>query len=147
MQEAPKATTYSGTCHCGGIKVELTSAVAPEAAMVRECQCSFCRQHGAKAVSDPAGKVCFTELTAGALHRYTFGLRTADFLVCANCGAYMGCVLTDGDATYGIANILTFKDKALFTASPIKADYDSETKAERIERRRTKWTPAEVVQN
>ncbi len=138
-------TTYKGSCHCGAITVEHSSAVPPQAAEVRECQCSFCRLHGARAVSDPQGELCFTEHTAGALHRYRFSLNTADFLICRNCGAYLGCVLSNGDELYGIVNINTLDDKALFTSPPIAAVYDSEDTASRIARRKARWTPASVL--
>ncbi len=139
------AVTYQGRCHCGAITVEHTSDIPPAEAEVRECQCSFCRLHGARAVSDPAGQVRFTEQTPGTLNRYSFGLKTADFVLCRNCGTYMGCILTDGEAAYGIVNIRTLNDKALFTSQPIAADYDSEDQSGRIARRKSKWTPAVVI--
>ncbi|NNE23230.1 MAG: hypothetical protein HKN11_11540 [Rhizobiales bacterium] len=137
--------TFHGTCHCGALKVDYESAKDPAKTTVRECQCSFCRLHAAKAVSDPDGTLRFTEQTAGALNRYVFGLRTAEFLTCHTCGAYMGCILTDGDAAWGIVNIRTLADGATFTAPPTAADYDAETTAARITRRKAMWTPAEIL--
>lgn len=136
---------YKGQCHCGAIKVDYESGIAPADVQVRECQCSFCRMHGAKAVSDPAGTLHFTEQDPGALNRYRFGLNTADFIVCTNCGAYMGCILTDGEESYGIVNIRTLEDGAKFTYQPAAAVYDAETTEDRIARRKANWTPAEVV--
>ena len=139
--------TYSGQCHCGAVKVEHISAIAPAAAEIRECQCSFCRMHGARAVSDPNGRLRFSELRPGALQHYRFGLATADFLVCSQCGVYVGCVLTDGDDSVGIVNIRTLEDNALFTSQPIAADYDGEQKSDRVTRRLTNWTPAVMEHN
>jgi hypothetical protein len=33
------------------------------------------------------------------LLRYRFGLKTADFLVCENCGIYMAAVISTGDSS------------------------------------------------
>lgn len=138
-------TLYTGSCHCGALKVDYESAENPAETIVRECQCSFCRLHAARAISDPAGKLWFTEQIEGTLNRYRFGLNTADFIVCTNCGAYMGCILTDGAQSYGIVNIRTLQDGAKFTQQPAAAVYDAETTNDRIARRKAKWTPAQVV--
>lgn len=137
-------TSYKGQCHCGALEVEFESTVAPGEIEVRECQCSFCRMHRARAASDPAGAIRFTEQTPGTLNRYRFGLNTADFIVCNTCGAYMGVVLTDGDDGWGVVNIHTLRDGAKFTSTPIAADYDKETTPDRIARRKKMWTPAAV---
>ena len=112
---------------------------------VRECQCSFCRIHGARAASDPSGSLTFSETIPGALNRYRFGLRTADFLVCNGCGAYMGCILTTEDGAWGVVNLNTLRDRARFVQPPTRFDYDSEDTAGRIKRRKQKWTPASTT--
>ncbi len=139
------STVYRGRCHCGAIEVEYTSGIAPAEAELRECQCSFCRKHGALATSDPGGCLRFIERAPGSLNRYVFGLKTADFFTCRTCGVYVGIILRDGDDGYGIVNIRTLQDAAQFTAEPIAADYDAETTDQRIARRKAMWTPAEAV--
>ena len=136
--------TYQGRCHCGAVSVAFSSDIPPAEAEVRECQCSFCRLHGARATSDPDGRLVFTEHEPDTLKRYAFGLKTADFLVCSRCGVYIGIQLTAG-APVGIVNINTLDDRALFTAEPITADYDYEDTAGRIARREAKWTPTEII--
>jgi len=138
-------TLYKGQCHCGAIEIEYTSAVAPANAEVRACQCSFCRLHGALATSDPDGHLRFIERAPGTLNRYVFGLKTADFFTCRACGVYVGIILSDGDRGYGIVNIHALADGSRFSAVPIAADYDAETTADRIARRKQMWTPAEVI--
>ena len=138
-------TTHKGQCHCGSITVEFESEIAAEDAELRECQCSFCRMHGAKAVADPNGSMSFAEITPGTLNRYRFGLNTADFIVCHNCGIYMGCILSDGDNHYGIVNIRALNDRAKYTSTPTAFDYDAETTSDRIARRKAKWTPAKLI--
>ena len=98
-----------------------------------------------RAVADPNGTLCFTENTPGTLHRYRFGLNTADFILCHNCGIYMGCILTDGANHYGIVNIRALSDQSKYTSAPAAFDYDTETTSNRVARRKTKWTPAKLV--
>jgi hypothetical protein len=44
---------FKGQCHCGAIRVELTSDRPPDEQALGACQCSFCRKHNARAFSDP----------------------------------------------------------------------------------------------
>lgn len=133
---------YRGTCHCGGVAVDYETAVPPGEAEVRACQCSFCRMHGARAVSDPEGRLSFAEKTPGALRRYSFALKTADYILCGTCGAYLGAALSDdAGGGYGIVNILVLDTPEAFTQAPQPFDYDAESVAARIARRRERWTP------
>ena len=85
--------TYEGACHCGSVVVWFETKQAPEALQVRADGCGFCRRHGAKSVTDPEGWLEF-RAAPGSLRRYQFGHRTADFLICAECGVYIGAVTT-----------------------------------------------------
>lgn len=137
-------THYTGQCHCGSIKVDYVSSVAPDETVVRACQCAFCRMHQSLAVSDPNGRLTFTEATPGAVQAYRFGLKTSDFIVCRTCGAYAGALMEHEGKTVGIANIHLFDDKASFTAEPTGMNYDAEDQEARIARRAEKWTPVRL---
>ena len=139
-------TKHLGSCHCGGIAVEYISEVAPENTMLRECQCSFCRMHQALAVSDPAGRAVVRETEAWRLHRYRFALGTADFILCANCGAYAGAVLEAEGRSVGIVNARLLDGVAVFTAEPTAMDYSAEGEGGRVARRLEKWMPTTVEQ-
>ncbi len=135
-------TFHKGTCHCGGVAVAYESAVPPSETQVRACQCSFCRKHGALAISDPGGTIEFTESRPGAMRRYRFALGTADYILCGTCGAYLGAVMSEeSGGAYGIVNIRVLDEPDMFTQSPQPAVYDAETEAQRIARRRQRWTP------
>jgi len=134
--------TYHGTCHCGGMSVAYQSAVPPAETEIRACQCAFCRMHASLTVSDPNGALRFGEKAPGVMRRYTFGLKTADYLLCGICGAYLGAVMRDRAVrAYGIVNIRVLADRAAFTRPERPAVYDGETVAQRIARRRARWTP------
>ncbi len=133
---------YEGGCHCGGVRVAFESAIAAADMEVRACQCSFCRMHQSLTVSDPDGAVHFTERTAGAMRRYRFGLATADFIICGQCGAYLGAVMGDGDTGgHAIVNTRVLDDRDAFDRPPRPAIYDDEDVSARVARRRARWTP------
>src|ERR687887_204669 len=48
---------FRGQCHCGAIRVELTTDRQPSDQVLGACQCSFCRKHNARAFSDPKAHV------------------------------------------------------------------------------------------
>ena len=137
--------TWSGACHCGNIAVAFESASPAPAFEIRACQCSFCRKHGARAVSDPRGRVRVSVREPDALVRYRFALRTADFLVCARCGIYVAAVLGDTGGSYATVNlnVLDGADEFSRAATPVR--YEGESEAERRARRVARWTPASAV--
>ena len=109
---------------------------------MRECQCSLGRMHGSLAVSDPACSLRFREREPGSIRNYAFGLRTADYVLCGTCGAYMGAVMRDSkNQGFGIVNTRVLARQSEFIQSPKAAVYDGEDVAQRTARRRARWTP------
>jgi hypothetical protein len=136
--------TLTGSCHCGAIRATLHPSRPATELQVRACQCSFCTRHGAKTVSDPAGR-CRFEIDGAALSWYQFETRTGMSLICNRCGMYAGVMIEDGDNVWSVLNvrglaIAEFKDRA---AEP--KDYEGETAEHRIARRKATWTPTELV--
>ena len=134
---------HRGGCHCGNLRYALETSLALQQLPLRACQCSFCRLHGARSTSDPAGRVRFEVRDPARLLRYRFGLRTADFLICANCGIYVGAAMNEGDALWAIVNANTLDEAALLTQDLVPMDYDGEDQAQRLARRKQRWSPAE----
>lgn len=136
---------HDGGCHCGAIAMIYESDVAPEDTEVRACQCSFCCKHASRAVSDPAGKVTLVLHDEAAVQRYRFGLGTADYYLCGRCGVYVAAVMPDGERHYAVAILNAFDDPVAFTQPATPSDYSAEDEAGRRQRRRERWTPAEIV--
>lgn len=138
----------SGGCHCGNLKTRFASPTAPGDSPVRACQCSFCRKHGVRAVADAKGQAEIRVRDPKNLIRYQFGHRAADFLVCGICGVYVAAVMDDdsGDSqgTFATMIVNTFDNHADFTNSAEPVDYAGEDLTGRRQRRRDKWTPAEI---
>jgi hypothetical protein len=130
---------YRGACHCEAIGFAYETALAPEAWTVRACGCRFCRAHAAATTSDPAGALELLVRDPAQLGRYRFGLATADFWVCRACGVYVAAVT--GEPQFGIVNTHALLDRGLALPPPQTRSYDGETAAQRIARRRERWTP------
>ena len=137
--------TLHGGCHCGNVTVTFETGAAPETLPLRACQCSFCRRHDVRAVTDPAGHATFRVQDPGRLSRYRFGLGTAEFLVCAACGVYLGALMADGEAGHATLNVNAREDAARFTQAAAPVSYEAEGGAERRGRRAVRWTPARLL--
>lgn len=137
--------SYFGQCHCENLEVIFESKLLPDQLTIRACSCSFCSRHGARTTSDPDGSVQIIIHNPDLLSRYRFGLKTADFLVCKQCGVYMAAILEVGDCQYATVNINTFAAPERFTQEPTIVTYEGETVDERRVRRKARWTPVFVV--
>lgn len=136
-----KLRTHTGGCHCGNIAVAFETRRKRKALRPRACQCGFCRAHGARTVADPEGALRIAVADAALCSFYRFGLKTADYLVCRDCGVYVAAVMRDADAAWATHNINALSDAAKFPKKTLPVDYDAEDAAGRMARRRTAWTP------
>ena len=138
-------SSYSGKCHCGSIGYRYSTELPPPQWSVRACQCTFCRAHDALSTSDPEGHIEFNGNNAGTLQRYRFGLRTADFLLCRECGVYIGAVIKTDNGMWGIINTHTLTNIPGDIADVAPIDYDGENTGSRVSRREDRWTPASTA--
>ena len=132
---------YEGGCHCGNLAFVFDVSAQLETLGLRADQCSFCRAHGARNTSDPDGAMSISVRDSGALLRYRFGLRSADFLICARCGVYIGALMEDGGRSWFTVNANAFRPPPRDDFPIVPADYDGEDVAARIARRKQRWTP------
>jgi hypothetical protein len=135
---------YEGSCHCGAIQATLYATRPAAELEVRACQCSFCSRHGAKTVSDPAGR-CRFEIDGAALSWYRFETRTGMSLICNRCGTYAGVIIEDGDKVWSVLNARALAIPELRDRTAVARVYEGETPEERIARRKAMWTPTEIV--
>lgn len=133
--------TYEASCHCDRQRLRYITQLPVEEWVIRSCQCSFCRRHGACTTRDPHSHVIL-QLDESALSRYRFGLETSDFLLCTVCGSYLGAVVEQNGRNYMTINTLNFVSEfrsRMQETSPIT--YDTEPEEERIRRRVEAWVP------
>lgn len=138
-------TEYHGACHCGAIAYTYRSAMPTASWSVRACQCSFCRAHGALTAGDPDSSIVFVAADAGMLRRYRFGLGTADFLLCRNCGVYLGAVIASAGTHRGIVNLRALTELPRDLPAQAPASYDGEDIRARVSRRQQRWAPVHGV--
>ena len=136
---------YEGSCHCGAIGFTYRTSIKPEQWSIRACQCSFCRAHDALSTSDPAGQIAFAAARPELLQKYRFGLKTADFLLCRECGVYIGAVIASAGATFGIVNVHALQEAPANLAAPAPISYDDEDVDGRVSRREDRWTPVTEI--
>ena len=73
-------------------------------------------------------------------------MKTADFLLCSDCGAYMGALFEDDDGSaYVTLNTRYFENPETYAANPGPVHYEGETADGRRARRRKMWTPVAAM--
>jgi hypothetical protein len=132
---------YLARCHCGALTARYRTAIEPSAWSLRACQCSFCRSHGALMTSDPAGVLEFRSSDPEQVQRYRFGGRTADFLICRQCGVYIGVQMASDQGRFGVLNVLSLRPPVTSLLLPAPMAYGAETAEVRTLRREARWTP------
>jgi hypothetical protein len=131
---------FEGRCHCGAIGFTFRTSKPPVTWAVRACQCSFCRGHGARTITDPEGSVTFQITEVSKLKRYRFGTRSSEFLICGDCGVYVAALITSGKGQFATLNINTIRPPLdVPEAAPIS--YEGESGEQRLSRREQRWTP------
>src|SRR5271163_4120605 len=83
---------YRGGCHCGVLKVVYRTDIDPENWPLRHDGCSFCRRHAVAGTSDPEGEVTLLISDPGKVRQYRFAQKTADFVLCGECGVFVAAV-------------------------------------------------------
>jgi hypothetical protein len=136
---------FHGQCHCGAVRVMMEASAPADQLQVRACQCGFCRRHGGLTVSDPDGHL-HIEASAGAIRKYRFAQMQSDYLFCNGCGAYVGAITETDIGLIGIVNVRGVDMPEFQGRQPDPMNYEAETLAERLTRRKARWTPAEFIE-
>jgi hypothetical protein len=105
-----------GGCHCGNLRIEARLTKPSESYNPRECDCEFCRKHGAAYVSDPQGKLTIAISDPGALSRYRQGNALAEMLVCRQCGVLAGALFAADGQLFGTVNVQALEGSHSFGA-------------------------------
>jgi len=131
-------SVINGDCHCGNITFEFRTNIAPDALVVRNCQCRFCRAHGAATARDPNGLASINARDSDAVTLYRFATKTTDFVLCSFCGVYVGATVTYEGQTYATLNM---NITTLNTTDATPIVHDDELSERRIARRVNSFTP------
>jgi hypothetical protein len=130
---------HEGGCHCGAVSIAFTTAKSPADLGARACQCSFCQTSGATWTSDSDGMLDID--IVGRVHRYRFGTKTADVLVCITCGVAPAIISNVDGRLVGVVRVSCMKSRNEFSNGIRSIDFDGETIGSRVDRRGAHWTP------
>jgi hypothetical protein len=128
-----------GSCHCGNIAYTLDWEPDPSAIPARACNCTFCKRHGAVWTAHPGARLRRSVRDAARVSRYAFGTRTAEFLVCADCGVAPLVISRIDGHDYAVVNVNTFTDVDRSLLQLQTVDFEGEDEAERLARRKRHW--------
>jgi hypothetical protein len=134
-----------GGCHCGNIAFELDFPGEPKDLAVRACGCSFCVKHGGAWTSHREGRLVAKLKDPSRVSKYRMGSGTAEFYVCARCGAVPLATSDIDSRLYAVVNVNTFEgvDSAALTRAPVS--FEGEAVDARLSRRRQRWIADVVV--
>ena len=82
---------------------------------------------------------------ASLIRKYVFGTGTAEFYVCARCGVLTFAASRIDGREYAVVNVNTFEDAADVTLISRATDFEGETVAQRLARRKRTWIPNVVI--
>jgi hypothetical protein len=129
---------FEGSCHCGNLAYCLESPSGDLA--LRACDCTFCYQHGTVGAAPTDGRLIIEVKHPDRLQRYRFATRTADVLLCADCGVSIGIVAEIDGRLYAVVNARSLKGVLLPDSLP-RLNLEAEGLAARQDRRRRRWIP------
>lgn len=140
MSEAA-VNVYQGCCHCGNIRYQFETTRTLDGSYSRQCQCEFCMKHNNLYQSDPKGRLRITIGDPALVNPYRFGHRTADFMICRQCGV-MPVVTTEIEGRlYSVVNVNCLEPRlgVVKDEQLTKVVYVDEPQATRLERRAQNW--------
>lgn len=132
---------YHGACHCGVVHAEYETN---QPVRLRQDGCGFCSSRGVKSASDPEGRLALN--ATKRLTRYRFGHKTADFLICPDCGTYVATSMESPRGQLGVINVVGLNINELKHLPATLTSLEGETNDERIARRVSRWTPLTLTE-
>jgi hypothetical protein len=130
----------SGRCHCGNIAFTLDWRPEPVVIPARACGCTFCSKHGGLWTSCPQGALTVRFRDRARIAEYEFGTRTAQFLVCRECGVAPVAISRIDGRLHAVVSVRALEGLDPAWVQPaVSADYDGESTADRLARRARNW--------
>jgi hypothetical protein len=129
----------AGKCHCGNIALELDWEGSPPQIPARACGCSFCVKHGGVWTANPASALVVTIGDPALVSKYAFGTRTADFYVCARCGAVPLVTSEIAGKVHAVVNVNVLENVDPAWLRRSAADFEGEDTESRLARRQKNW--------
>jgi hypothetical protein len=128
-----------GSCHCGNIAFRLDWSPDPAEIPARACDCTFCVKHGGVWTSYPKGALEVAIREPSKVSRYAFGTKTADFHICAGCGAVPVATSEIDGRLYAVVSVNAFDNVDPAMLRPAPASFGREDVDARLDRRKNRW--------
>jgi hypothetical protein len=128
-----------GRCHCGNFSFLLDWVPDPAEIPARACTCSFCTKHGAVWTSCPGGSLRIQIREPAAATTYRFGTGSADFHLCARCGALPVVTSRIEGRLHAVVNVRMFEDFSSLAMNTSPSSVEGEIEGERLARRARNW--------
>ncbi len=129
----------AGSCHCRNIAFALDWSPEPVEIPARACTCSFCVKHGGVWTSCPGGSLRICVADVSRVSNYAFGTRTAEFHVCAICGAAPVVTSRIDGRLYAVVNVNAFDGVDASLLKHASLSVGEEEGPARLARRRRNW--------
>ncbi|MFQ6022112.1 MAG: GFA family protein [Acidiferrobacterales bacterium] len=130
-----------GGCHCGNIRFQFLWPLVDTQIPVRACGCSFCTKHSGIYTSHPEAQLAVEIVDRSLVNKYMFGTKTAEFHICSRCGVVPFVTSTIDGREYAVVNVNTFNDVDPSELTSSVSNFDAETTADRLGRRKRSWIP------
>lgn len=127
-----------GSCHCGNVEFTLFTEKNVDGFTPRRCSCSMSRRHGASYISDPNARLALSYRDRSLLSVYRFGHGTAQWIICSRCGVLTAVLCEIEGRLRAVARVQAMVEHA-FPGPEVSTDFESESVAERLERRAGTW--------
>ena len=135
---------HPGACECGAVKLVYQCGQAMPDIAARSCQCLYCAPRGASYLSHAQAALHVQVRDLRYLYAHRFGTGTADFMHCSVCNMQVFVCSEIEGRTYALVSapaLQEFEQLQNFSA----VDYDGETLAQRLSRRRQFWIPELLI--
>ncbi len=129
---------HAGSCDCGAVQIEYHCSQPLKELSARACQCSFCVPQATSYLSEPDALLRVRIKDPRYLYAHCFGTRSADFMHCVICNALVFVKSTIDDHDYGLVVASTLFEPPV-AGEAVTVDYDTETLAQRLQRRARHW--------
>ena len=136
---------HAGSCHCGSVQVSLDIPTEAEAITPRACQCTFCRKNGINWYSDACGQLFIHYDAAQKPIYYRFGMKIADFIICARCGVCLAAIEKEGDQARAVINLNCLDYDKDWSESSIPTDFGQDNPEDRMDRHQKNWMPVQII--
>ncbi len=128
-----------GRSHCGNISFDLEWEPDPVEIPARACGCTFCVKHGGVWTSTPGGKLKVVVENGSLVSRYQFGTKTAEFLVCARCGAVPVATSSIDGQLFAVVSVNALEGVSPSLLQRGSSNFDGEETGSRLARRKRNW--------